>query len=132
MKITDIGIKRILVVEDEPAIREICLNVLTKEGFRVDTVANNKLAEDRIREEKYDLILMDIKTPVMNGKELYKNIIDNLTEMADRVIITTGDVMTEGTETFIRKSCRPFLPKPFSPEELRKIVNETLTSLEDG
>jgi len=64
MKSTDIGTKRILVVEDEPAICEICIKVLNKEGFRVDTVANNKLAEDKIKEEKYDLILVDVKTPV--------------------------------------------------------------------
>lgn len=132
MKITDIGIKRILVVEDEPAIREICVSVLSKEGFRVDTVANNKLAEDRIKEVDYNLILVDIRTPVMNGKELYKNIIDNFTKIADRVIFTTGDVMAEDTETFIRISGRPFLPKPYTPEELREIINETLTRLEDG
>ena len=129
MKSTDIGTKRILVVEDEPAICEICMTVLGKEGFRVDTVANNKLAEDKIKKEDYDLILVDIKTPVMNGKELYQSIIDNLPEMADRVIFTTGDVMAESTETFIRKSGRPFLPKPYTPEELGKIVNQTLSQL---
>ena len=121
-EITDVDIKRILVIEDEPAICEICLYVLGEEGFRVDTVANNKLAEEKIRKEEYALILMDIKTPVMNGKELYQNIIDNFTEMVDRVIFITGDVMTEGTEAFIEKSGRPFLPKPYTPDELRKIV----------
>jgi DNA-binding response OmpR family regulator len=130
MKSTDIGTKRILVVEDEPAICEICITVLSKEGFRVDTVANNKLAEDKIKKEDYDLILVDIKTPVMNGKELYQSIIDNFPEMAGRVIFTTGDVMAESTETFIRKSGRPFLSKPYTPEELSEIVNETLNQLE--
>ena len=129
MKSTDIGTKRILVVEDEPVICEICIKVLNKEGFRVDTVANNKLAEDKIREEKYGLILVDVKTPVMNGKELYQSIIDNFPEKADRVIFTTGDVMAGDTETFIRESGRPFLPKPYTPEELGKIVNETLSQL---
>ena len=129
MKSTDIGTKRILVVEDEPAICEICITVLSKEGFRVDTVANNKLAEDKIKEEDYDLILVDIKTPVMNGKELYQSIIDNLPKMADRVIFTTGDVMAGDTGTFIRESGRPFLPKPYTPEELGKIVNQTLSQL---
>jgi len=132
MKINDIGAKRILVVEDEPAICEICMTVLSKEGFRVYTVSNNKLAEDKIKEEDYDLILVDVRTPVMNGKELYQNIIDNFSEMANRVIFTTGDVMAGGTETFIRESGKPFLPKPYTPEELSKIVNETLSKLEDS
>ena len=65
----------------------------------------------------------------MNGKELYQSIIDNFPEMADRVIFTTGDVMAESTETFIRKSGRPFLPKPYTPEELRETVNQTLNQL---
>jgi len=129
MKSTDIGTKRILVIEDEPVICEICIKVLNKEGFRVEVVANNKLAEDRIKEEEYSLILVDIKTPIMNGKELYQSIIDNVPEMTDRVIFTTGDVMPGDTETFIRKSGRPFLPKPYTPEELGKIVNETLSQL---
>jgi len=65
----------------------------------------------------------------MNGKELYQSIIDNFPEMADRVIFTTGDVMAGDTETFIRESGRPFLPKPYTPEELGKIVNQTLSQL---
>lgn len=66
----------------------------------------------------------------MNDKELYQNIMDNLHELAERVIFTTGDVMTGDTETFISKSGRPFLLKPFTPEELSEIVNDTLSQLE--
>lgn len=66
----------------------------------------------------------------MNGKELYQNIIDDSPESAERVIFTTGDVMTGDTETFISKSGRPFLPKPFTHEELSEIVNDTLSQLE--
>lgn len=130
MKSNGIGIKRILVVEDEPAICEVCMAVLSKDGFKVDAVANGKLAGDRIKEKEYDLIFMDVRTPVMNGKELYKNIIDNLPEMAKRVIFTTGDIMAGDTEDFIEKSGRSFLPKPFTPEELSAIVKETLKQLE--
>jgi len=122
MKSNGVSIKRILVVEDEPAIREICQAVLCNEGFLVDTVTNNKLAEDRIREEEYDLLLVDIKTPVMNGKELYQDIMNCLPEMTDRVIFTTGDVMEEDTELLMKKSGRPFLLKHFTPEELIEIV----------
>jgi len=129
MKNNDIGIKCILVIEDEPAICEICMTVLQKEGFSVDAVANSKLAVDKIKEKDYDLILVDIRTPIMNGKELYQNIMDNLPELAERVIFTTGDVMAGNTETFISKSGRPFLPKPFTPEELSEIVNDTLSQL---
>jgi len=120
------GVKRILVVEDEPAICEICLKVLNGEGFEVDIVGNGKLAEDKLKEREYELIYIDIRTPIMNGKELYQHIVDNIPKMTSRVIFTTGDVTTGDTQAFIERTGRPFMPKPFTPGELRNIVRETL------
>ena len=121
---------RILVVEDEPAICEICLKVLNGEGFEVDVVGNGKLAEEKLQEREYDLIYIDIRTPVMNGKELYQYIVDNIPRMASRVILTTGDVMARDTQAFLKQAGRPFLLKPFTPGELRDIVRETLRQVE--
>lgn len=119
-------VKSILVVEDEPAICEICLKVLNAEGYKVDIVANSKLAEDKLKKADYDLILVDIRTPVMNGRELYQYIVDNIPKLAGRLVFTTGDVMARGLQDFINQVDRPFLPKPFTPSELRNIVKETL------
>ncbi len=115
MKNSGSAVKQILVVEDEPAICEICLKVLNGEGFEVDIVANCKLAEDKLQEREYDLIYIDIRTPVMNGKELYQHIIDRFPKMANRVIFSTGDVMAGGTQYFLEQAGRPFLLKPFTP-----------------
>ena len=130
MKNSDTSVKRILVVEDEPAICEICLKVLNGEGFEVDIVGNGKLAEDRLREREYDLIYIDIRTPIMNGKELYQYIVDRVPKMTNRVIFTTGDVMARNIHTFLEQTGRPFMPKPFTPGELRNIVRETLRKIE--
>ncbi len=126
MKNSATDVKRILVVEDEPAICEICLRVLNSEGFKVDIVGNGKLAEDKLQEREYDLIYIDIRTPIMNGKELYQYIVDNIPKMANRIIFTTGDVMARDTQAFLERTGRPFMPKPFTPGELRYIVGETL------
>ncbi len=130
MKNSGSAVKRILVVEDEPAICEICLKVLNGEGFEVDIVANGKLAEDKLQEREYDLIYIDIRTPVMNGKELYQHIIDRFPKMANRVIFTTGDVIAGDTQAFLKRAGRPFLLKPYTPGELRDIVGETLRQVE--
>ena len=59
MKSPGVSKKRILVVEDEPAIRRLCHRILTAEGFEVDTAANGKDGEDRLKErEDYSLILL--------------------------------------------------------------------------
>ena len=69
------GAKRILVVEDEPAIAQIYLRALTSEGLEVDTAVNGDVAKDMLEKEDYDLCLIDVRIPVVNGKQLYQFII---------------------------------------------------------
>jgi len=130
MKNSDTDVKRILVVEDEPAICQVCHRVLTSEGFEVCIANNGAEAEDKLRERHYDLILVDIRTPVMNGPELYQYIINQQGEMADRVIFTTGEVVDGYAKRFLELAGRPCLLKPFTPDELKTIVRETLRQIE--
>jgi len=125
------GVKRILVVEDESAISQVCQKVLTSEGFEVDIAINGEVALDMIEEKQYDLCLIDIRTPVMNGKELYLWLEEKHPKLASRVIFTTGDVMSEDTQSFLEQTARPFLPKPFTPDELRAILRETLRQVSE-
>ena len=122
--------KRVLVVEDEPAICELCLRVLAGEGFEVDIAVNGKVAQDMIEKQQYDLCLVDIKLPEMNGKELYQWLQEKHPQLASRVIFATGSVMGGDTQSFLEQTDRPFLPKPFAPDELKAIVRETLKEVE--
>ena len=120
------GAKRILVVEDEPAISDVCRRVLTSEGFEVDIAVNGKVAQDMLEEKQYDLCLFDIKTPTMDGKELYQWLEEKHLQQASRVIFTTGDVMGGDTQSFLEQADRPFLPKPFTPAQLKAIMRDAL------
>lgn len=119
-------IKSILVVEDEPAICALCQRVLTTEGFKTDTAANGKLAQDMLEEKDYELCLIDIRTPILDGKQLYQIIAGKNKKLTKGVIFTTGDVADRYTLNFLEETGRPFLPKPFTPDELKTIVRETL------
>ncbi len=130
MKNSGAGVKKILVVEDEPAISQICQRVLTREGFEVDIAVNGRVAQDMIEEKQYDLCLTDIRTPKMNGQELYQWLEKKYPQMLSRVIFTTGDVTGGDTKNFLEQTGRPFLPKPFTPGELRAIVREALKQIE--
>ena len=130
MKNSDTGVKRILVVEDEPAICEVCRRVLTDEVFEVDIAANGRVAQDILGERDYDLCLIDIILPEVNGKQLYQFMEEKYPEVISRVIFTTGDVVGSDTQSFIELARRPFLPKPFTPDELRAMVRKTLRQLE--
>ena len=114
--------KIILVVEDEPTISQVCHRVLTGEGFQVDIAVNAEIAKQILDVKKYDLCLIDIRTPAMNGDELYDWLTGKHPSQASRVIFTTGDVMNVDTQKLIEKSARPLLPKPFTPDELRDVV----------
>ena len=69
-----VGVAKILVVDDEPVVREFLTQVLTNEGHKVETVGNADDALKRITSDRYSLILLDIKMPGMNGIELYERI----------------------------------------------------------
>lgn len=129
MKSSGAGLKRILVVEDEPVICQICRRVLTSEGFEVDVAVDGKVAEGMLGEKDYHLCLIDIRTPVMDGKQLYQVIIGKHPKLVNRVIFTTGDVLSDDTQSFVEQTGMPFLLKPFTPDELTAIVRETLSRL---
>jgi len=108
----------------------MCQRVFTREGFEVDIAVNGIVAQDMIKKRQYHFCLIDIRTPKMNGTELYHWLQKNYPRLANRVGFTTGSTMDEKTMTFIKQSGRPFLAKPFTPNELTAIVKESLKQLE--
>lgn len=131
MKSPDTSNKRILIVEDEPAIRELCSRILTAEGFNVDTVANGKEGEDKLKERQdYGLIILDIRLPLMDGIQFYERLKRNHPQLIRRVIFTTGSVANKDTLDNIEQSGRVFLPKPFTAVRLRTKVREALLQIE--
>ena len=130
MKSSSARVKKILVVEDEPAICKVCVRALAPEGYQVDIATNGAMAEQMLQEEDYDLIIIDIKTPIMNGKQLYQHMNERHPELINKIIFTTGDVISNETQYFLEQTGRSLLPKPFTPAELRAIVRETLEQLD--
>jgi DNA-binding response OmpR family regulator len=126
MKTHHSNVKRILVVEDEPAVSDVCRRVLTTEGLAVDIALNGKVARGMVEKKQYDLYLIDIRIPAMNGRELYQWMKEKQPQLLSKVIFTTGDVIAGDAVDFIEQTARPFLAKPFTPDELKAAVRETL------
>jgi DNA-binding response OmpR family regulator len=126
MKKPDASAGRVLVVEDEPSIGQVCLRALRGEGFEVDIAANGVEAQEKLKAKNYDVCLIDIITPVMNGKRLFNWIKETRPELLTGVIFTTGDSINPGTKDFLDNAGKPFLPKPFTLDELKTMVKETL------
>ena len=118
--------KKALVIEDEPVIARVCHRVLTVEGYQVDIAVNGMIAKKMVSEKKYDLFISDIRTPEMNGIEFYWYLKKKHPDLANRVIFTTGDVLSDDVKSLVMKEPDlPLLPKPFTPDELRALIGET-------
>lgn len=120
--------RKILVIEDEPFIGRVCVKTLSAEGFEVDVASNGLIALEMTGKKKYDLIFSDVRTPNMNGIEFYKHIKQQDPPMADRIIFTSGDVMSPDVKEFLSTNQNPFLAKPFMPNELRAIVKKAFST----
>ena len=122
--------RRALVVEDEPVINRICRRMFMAEGFDVDIAMNGLIARKMVDDKSYDLYLLDIRTPGMDGIQLYQYLEQEHPELARRVIFTTGDVMSGYIVQFLEGTNRPFLPKPFTPDELKQVIRDALAEID--
>ncbi len=120
--------KRILIVDDEIAICQFCQRVLAEEEFEVDISFNGR-AQSVISEQEYDLYLLDIKMPVIGGRDIYKWLQEMYPHIAAKVIFITGSAIGEDTESFLQSSGRQVLFKPFTIEELKATVTQTLKAV---
>ena len=120
--------KRALVIEDEPVIGRVCSRILTKQGFDVDVASNGLIARGMSAEMIYDLYLSDIRTPEMSGIEFYHYFKNEYRELASRVIFITGDVLNAEVKEFLKEFKGTILLKPFTPNELKRVVEEFMNS----
>ncbi len=118
---------KILVVDDEKMILEFLKCLLTDEGYEVDTVGRASTALERINDERYDLILLDIKLPGMNGIELYQHIKETNPVLTEKISFIIGAVMETTTKEFLDRTGAAYIPKPIDIERLKKEVNSVLT-----
>lgn len=126
MKNTGAAVTRIMVVDDEPSIHDLCARVLNKEGFSVGRALSGRVAQDMIDEDKWALYIVDVRMPDMSGMEFYQWLEKKHPKLASHVIFTTGDVIGGDVSNFLEQVNRPFLLKPFTARELVTIVIETL------
>lgn len=118
--------KRILVVEDEPVISHICQKVLVKQGFSVDVATDGKKAIEKINDRSYNLCILDLRLPGINGFQLYQYLADTCPELSQNVIFTTGDITSHQVFEFLNRSEKVYLEKPFTPGELIAAVEMAL------
>ena len=108
---------RILVVDDEVAVNNNIRKILAKKAYPVDQATSRKDALEMIQARPYALVLLDLKIPGVNGLELLAAIREQ--QPTAKVIIITGYASIETAVAGARMGAIDYLPKPFTPEEIR-------------
>lgn len=117
--------KRILVVDDDVTILKVFKNILEKEGYIVETVETGKAALERIKKEKFNVCLFDVKLPDMDGTELLLKLTKNPETIK---IVITGFSSDELGRKAADYGADDFLVKPVKAEELIATVRERLVT----
>ncbi|MGD0694079.1 MAG: response regulator [Terriglobia bacterium] len=118
--------KSILVVDDDSAIRLLLADVLREAGYTVDTAEDGIDGLEKLRAKSYDLVLLDIWMPRMNGLDLLAKLHGE--PARPKVIVMTADNTPEVLLTTIRSQAYQYMPKPFEPRALKEMVKKVLAA----
>jgi DNA-binding NtrC family response regulator len=106
---------RVLVVDDDPIVRDVLLNILTSKGHKCDIASDGMAALDMAKEKTYACVVTDISMPHMNGIELTKQLLKLDPDVA--ILIITGFVNVHSDEEALNAGAADFIKKPFSVVE---------------
>ncbi len=114
----------LLIVDDERVIREGIQRILSRENFQIDSAENGLQAWEAVQEHPFDLLLVDLKMPQMDGMELLRRIKEKNPDQM--VIVITGHATIEAAVEAMKSGAYDFITKPFLPDQLRLSVRRAL------
>jgi len=122
--------KRVLVIDDEESLRDLLQLALREGGYAVETARDGLDGLEQLKSKKFDLVLLDVWMPRMNGLQL-------LTELQQlpappRVIMMTADHTPETLLHTIRESAYQYIGKPFTLESMMELVGKVITCPEQA
>ncbi|MBI5967993.1 MAG: sigma-54-dependent Fis family transcriptional regulator [Deltaproteobacteria bacterium] len=111
---------KILIVDDEKVIRDSFSRVLLKEGYAVEAVESGRLALERVTEESFDIALLDLKMPGLDGMETLRELKEKDPDVVS--VMITGYPTIENAVAAVKLGAYDYLTKPCSPDDLRLVV----------
>ncbi len=115
---------RILVVDDEPGIREFLQIMLEREGYEVSSAENGTEAISRFKKKKYDVVIADIKMPKVSGLEVLSSVKEMSPET--NVILITAHASFESAVEAMNEGAYDYITKPFNVDEIKVTVSNAL------
>jgi len=125
------GDARVLLVEDNPMNQDVALGMLKKLGLHADVAGNGLEAIGLLKSAPYDLVLMDMRMPVMDGVEATRHIRDTRSAVLNHdvpIIAMTANSIKSDQEVCLAAGVVGFVPKPVSLDNLRETLEHWLPS----
>jgi len=116
--------EKILLVDDDMALNETIAQILEKEGYALDIACSGEDALDKIRNHVYNLVILDIQLPDINGIQVLSKI-NKLSPMIKKIVLT-GFPDLETAINSVNEKADAYLVKPFNPENLVNIISNNL------
>ncbi len=119
---------RLLIVDDEPEIRESLLEMLSSEGYDCDVASTGQEALDKIKVIDFDLALVDVRLPDMDGTKLVSQIHENNSRMIN--IMVTGYPALENAVNALNLGAQGYIVKPVDPVKLLNLIEKKIAKRE--
>ena len=113
-----------LIVDDERSVRESLMHWFLPEGYRVETAAEAMEALDKLRDSSFDVVLLDIKMPGMDGIELQQRLKEIDSQMA--VIIMTAYATVDTAVQALKQGAYDYITKPVDPDDLSRLIRNAV------
>jgi DNA-binding NtrC family response regulator len=120
---------RILIIDDDENIRKVLQTILEDEGYAVDTAETAKKGIERSEKAFYNLALIDVRLPDMEGIELLSKL--RCTKPKMRKIIVTGYPTLQNAVSAVNKGADAYVTKPFEVEKILQTIKEQLKKQEE-
>jgi DNA-binding NtrC family response regulator len=109
-----------LIVDDEPSVRDSLMHWFVLEGYRVETAAEAMEALDRMRDSSFDIVLLDIKMPGMDGIELQQRLKAIDSQLV--IIIMTAYASVDTAIQALKQGAYDYITKPIDPDDLSRLI----------
>ncbi len=120
------SLERVLVVEDDECLNQLLFRILDKKGYRVSTALNSDDALATIKTNRYDIIILDVQLPGLNGYELFR--IFKKQFQYTEIIMMTGAPDYSAAVQIAKEGAFEYLPKPFTPAEILDVVKRAAST----
>jgi len=128
----------ILLVDDEVELAQTLADLLEPQGHDIDLAANGAIALEKLRKRSFDVIISDLRMPVLDGPGLYEALGQNMPQYLNKIIYVTGDTLSTHVHEFLSKTPVPVIEKPYRMAEVQTALvkllkeNESQSNIESG